>query len=145
VPVDAPAPRDLAARRDVVDPTSPATRDAFLATCRFAREQTAADALFVVPPEHWGPFRAYALRGVAVTRKEGGAALSFLGGAGMKWYRDYAETVRVYAVGAPGDWNALVQRWGAAYVVVDASTPSPPNWPTAFESGPFRVLSTPRN
>jgi hypothetical protein len=145
VSFEPPAPAGLVARANVADPSSPEARDAFLAVCRFARDATPPDKLFVVPPEQWGAFRLYARRGVVVTRKEGGAMLSFLGAAGMEWYRDYAGAVRVYASGDAADWTRLAQRSGASFAVVDAGVTSPPAWPVVFEAAPFRVLAVPTN
>jgi hypothetical protein len=136
-----PVPSGLSVRKDVVDPTLGEARERFLAVCRFAREQTPPDALYLVPPEQWAPFRVYARRSVAVTRKEGGPALSFLGARGMTWFEDYAEAVRVYAGGDAAAWAALAAKWGATHVVVDGSTPSPPPGPVVFEAGNFRVIA----
>jgi len=132
VPPTTPAPEDLLRRADVVDPTSPTNREAFLAVCRFAREKTPEDARFLVPPEQWAPFRVYARRGVVVTRKEGGAALSFLGAKGMDWYRSYASAVATYA------HDRLVHR-AITYVVADRAMVLTPDWRVALESGPFVV------
>jgi hypothetical protein len=143
VPFEPPAPAGLAERKDASDPSAPEVRGAFLAVCRAAREATPEDALFLVPPEGWGAFRLYARRGVAVTRKEGGAALSFLGASGMAWFRDYAEAVRVYGSGDETAWRGLAQTWGASFAVVDASAHAPPGWPVVFEAAPFRVLAVP--
>jgi len=145
VPFESPAPAGLVARADAADPSSPEARDAFLAVCRFARDATPPDKLFLVPPEQWGAFRVYARRGVVVTRKEGGAALSFLGAAGMEWYRDYAAAVRVYASGDAEAWAALAQRRSVWFAVLDSGVPVPPAWPVVFEAAPFRVLAVPTN
>jgi hypothetical protein len=123
--------------------TSPDGRDAFVAVCAFARERTATDDVFLVPPEDWDPLRCYGRRGVAVTRKDGGTAMTFLGARGMDWYRDYAEAVRVYATGTPSEWDALAAKWDARYVVADGPVAAPPEWTVAFEAPPFRVLAVP--
>lgn len=141
VPFEPPRPAGLASRA-APDPTSPANREAFLAVCRFARQSTPEDALFVVPPEHWAPFRAYACRGALVTRKEGGAALSFLGARGMDWFRDYAGAVGVFAGGGEEDWMSLAGT-GAAYAIDDGAAAAPA-WTVAFAAGKFRVLAAPR-
>lgn len=133
VPPVPPPPAELASRGSV-DPTSAADRDDFLAVCRFAREATDAGALFLVPPENWGPFRVYARRSAVVTRKEGGAALSFLGGAGMQWFRDYEKAVAAYAGGGAA---ALAASGRADYVVLDDASEGP----SAFRSGRFVVIS----
>jgi uncharacterized membrane protein YjjB (DUF3815 family) len=143
VPFAPPAPSRLVSRKDVPDPTSPAFRDDFLAVCRFARERTNEEARFLVPPEHWAPFRVYARRGVAVTRKEGGAALSFLGAAGMAWFSDYEDVVLEYAAGGEG-LAQVADGFRVQYVVVDAATPSPPSMPEVFAAGNFRVLDARR-
>jgi hypothetical protein len=143
VPYEPPAPPGLAVRKDVADPSSPELRDAFLSVCSLARAATPEGALFLVPPEKWGPFRVYARRAVAVTRKEGGAALSFLGAAGMRWFDDYAEAVRVYASGDEAAWKELAGRGGASFVIADAGTRAPAGWPVVFEAAPFRVLAVP--
>jgi hypothetical protein len=135
VPPVPPLPSGLAARA-VSDPTTVADRYDFLAVCRFARAETPEGSLFLVPPENWGPFRVYARRGVIVTRKEGGAALSFLGGAGMGWFREYREAVESFARNdAPG----LAARRGAGYLVLE----DPPDGPAAFRSGRFAVVALP--
>jgi hypothetical protein len=135
VPSVPPLPPGLAARA-VSDPTIGADRDDFLAVCRFARGETPEGSLFLVPPENWGPFRVYARRGVVVTRKEGGAALSFLGGAGMGWFREYREAVESYARNAAA---GLAARRGAGYLVLE----DPPAGPAAFRSGRFAVVALP--
>jgi len=144
VPFEPPPPKDLVARKNFPDPTSPESRDAFVATCRYVREHAPQDSTFLVPPERWAPFRVYARRGVAVTRKEGGAALSFLGAAGVAWYRDYAQVVRVYAEGDAAAWARLAREWNAEFVVVDGAAGSPPPWPEVFAAGNFRVLDARR-
>lgn len=143
VPFARPVPPALRPRTDVVDPTSPDNREAFLAVCRFAREETAEDALFLVPPEHWGPFRVYARRGVFVTRKEGGAALSFLGAQGARWFDDYSAAVEAYAAGDQGRLGAFAEQRGADYVVADPGT-IPPPWPLVLSAGKFRVFDARR-
>jgi hypothetical protein len=145
VPFAPAAPEGLVTRPVTEDPTSASNRDAFLSVCRFARDETSPGALYLVPPEHWGPFRVYARRAVAVTRKEGGAALSFLGAAGMDWYRDFAEAARVYASSDPAAWAGLARTWRASYAVLDASVAAPPPWSVVFESGRLRVLVVPAN
>jgi hypothetical protein len=78
----------------------------------------------------------YARRSVVVTRKEGGAALSFLGGAGMRWYRDYEEAATAFA---RQDAAGLAARRRADYVVLDAASETP----AVFRSGRFAVLAVP--
>ncbi len=145
VPFAPPPPSDLVPRPGTSDPTFGRDRDACLAVCRVAKDETPPGALFLVPPEHWGPFRVYARRGVAVTRKEGGAALSFLGGAGMDWYRDYADAAWVFAAGDAADWMRLARASGASFAVVDPSVGAPPPWSVVFASGGMRVLAVPAN
>jgi hypothetical protein len=78
-----------------------------------------------------------------VTRKEGGAALSFLGAGGMEWYRDYAEAVRVYAEGGPEDWSRLASAWNAQFVVIDTESRVGPGWEFEFTARPFAVFAVP--
>lgn len=142
VPYAAPRPPALVARI-APDPTSDLNRSAFLGLCESARTSTLPGDLFLVPPENWGSFRAHARRAVAVTRKEGGAALSFLGAGGMAWFEDYADAVRVYAEGDEAAWRALAERWHARYVVTDETTSAPPWHELPSTSGPFRILEVP--
>jgi uncharacterized protein DUF6798 len=135
VPAEPPPPPGLAVR-GAPDPTAGRDRGDFLAVCRFAREATPEGALFLVPPENWGPFRVYARRGVVVTRKEGGAVLAFLGGTGIRWFREYAEAAAAYARDdAPG----LAARRRADYVVLDAAS----GREAVFRAGRFAVVALP--
>ena len=137
------------------DPSlDPVLAQHFRDVCAWARAETPKDALFAVPPEDWGAFRAYAARGVVVTRKEGGFALSFLGGRGNAWLAEYREAVAVYADRNPerwADWSG--PRW-FEYAVLDdvlpadaapdapPETPLPPGWQELRRFGPFRVVRT---
>ncbi|MCG3134618.1 MAG: hypothetical protein HMLKMBBP_01932 [Planctomycetes bacterium] len=137
-----PWPADLPHRDGAADPSAPGERPAFLAVCAFAAKETSPGDSFLVPPETWAPFRAHAARGAAVTRKEGGAALSYLGARGMDWYRDYRDAVACYKDGDAAAWRALAAKHRATWAVTDRGTAAPP-WPVAFESGPYRVLRVP--
>ena len=91
---------------------------------------------------------------MVVTRKEGGFALSFLGGRGNAWLAEYREAVAVYADRNPerwADWSG--PRW-FEYAVLDdvlpadaapdapPETPLPPGWQELRRFGPFRVVRT---
>jgi hypothetical protein len=134
-----PVPR----RASSGDPSLDASRGAsFLAVCEFARTHTAPGDRFLVPPEDFGAFRAYALRGVVATRKEGSTMLSFLGGQGALWFDDYVAILTTYREGGPEEWGALARRFGTRWAVLDAAAPAPPAWREAFTHGPYRVLRT---
>lgn len=138
-------PPGLVARTTPGDPSSPrdpaATAD-FLDVCRFARTDAPDDALFLVPPEEFGAFRVYARRGVVVTRKEGGFALSFLGGRGTEWFEQYARVVRTYAGGTDDDWASLAGDSGAGFAVLDPTASPPPGWVEVHRNGTYRVVRT---
>jgi hypothetical protein len=140
-------PPQLAAERTprAGDPArDPALADAFRALCAWARTETPAGALFAVPPEDWGAFRAYAARGAVVTAKEGGFALSFLGGRGGEWLAEYRDAVDVYASRDPARWEAWRRARGFGWAVLDdAETPVPPGWDEVRAFGPWRVLRGP--
>lgn len=129
-------------RPRVGDPSrSRAVADHFRALCEWVRMETPVGARFAVPPEDWSAFRAYADRGVVVTRKEGGFALSFLGGRGADWLREYREAVGVYAARDPARWAAWAADARFTYAVLDdAATPLPSGWVEARAFGPFRVV-----
>jgi uncharacterized protein DUF6798 len=139
----APAlPEGLVARETPGDPSRPKVEGAgaaFLDVCRWARAESPREAIFLVPPEEWGAFRAYAWRPVAVTRKEGGFALSFLGLRGVEWFEQYSEAVRTYAEGDAAAWQALAERHGAAFVVADPGAKPPDAWPVVHTVGPYTV------
>jgi hypothetical protein len=138
-------PPELVVRSTPGDPSAPRTPSAtsdFLDLCRFVRTGTAEGALFLVPPEEFGAFRVYARRGIVVSRKEGGFALSFLGGRGTAWFEQYARVVRTYAGGTEDDWQALVAETGAGYAVLDPGASAPAAWAEAYRNQTYRVVST---
>ncbi len=140
VPLAPEGPAEIVQRETPGEPSADDGRArSFLAVAEVAREDTPRTALFLVPPEHWGAFRAYARRPIAISRKDGGTTLTFLGAQGMDWFREYAETVRVYAEGTDEDWRRLADAHGASYVVSDPSAHPPADWPVLFASGPYRI------
>jgi hypothetical protein len=95
-----------------------------------------------VPPEDFGAFRAYAGRGVVVTRKEGGFALSFLGGVGAEWFEEYAAIVRAFDDPDPAVLPAVAGAAGATFAVLDGEAALPAGWRELRRAGPYRLCRT---
>jgi hypothetical protein len=124
------------------DPSlDPVRAAAFLDVCAWVRANTPPGSTVLVPPEEFGAFRAYAVRPVPVTRKEGGFALSFLGGRGAAWFEQYRNAVVAYAGGgiAVADLAALRR---ARWAVLDTRISPPQGWTEAHAAGPYRVFRT---
>lgn len=125
------------------DPARPGgDADAFRDVCRAAREASGDGDLFLVPPEDFGAFRAYAGRGAWVTRKEGGFALSFLGGRGRDWFERYAATAHAYADPDPGALGRLAAAAGASFAILDTPRDAPDGWAEVHRAGPYRLFRT---
>jgi hypothetical protein len=137
--MDALLPR----RRQPGDPSrDPRLAEAFADLCRAARSASGPGERFLVPPEDFGAFRAYAGRGVVVTRKEGGFALSFLGGLGAEWFSEYARAVAAYADPDPAARRRLAEEASATYAVLDGEVVAPVGWREIRRAGPYRLFRT---
>lgn len=142
-PSDGAVPALLPRRRQPGDPSrDEALGAAFVEICRAARAGSGPGARFLVPPEDFGAFRAYAGRGVVVTRKEGGFALSFLGGLGADWFDEYARAVAAYADRDPAARRALADSAAATFAILDTDVLAPVGWREIRREGPYRLFRT---
>lgn len=136
-----PAPEGLIERDVAREPaSSPTLSAAFEGLAAAVRAQVPPGSVVLVPPEHFGAFRGYARRGTSVTRKEGGFAVTFLGGEGMRWFEAYRDAVRTYASGDARAWAELAERHGAHHVVVEQGVPAPRHWDVLHEDAVYRLL-----
>ena len=114
----------------------------FREVCDFARTTSEVGDRFLVPPEDFGAFRAYARRAIVASRKEGSTMLAFLGGRGADWFDDYLRIANTYATGDTSAWDALAARYGTRWAILDGDLPVPASWTEHFRAGPYRVLRT---
>ncbi|MHC4861324.1 MAG: DUF6798 domain-containing protein, partial [Planctomycetota bacterium] len=121
---------------------SPDARRSFLEVGRWCRAETPRDAVFLVPPEEFAPFRLYARRSVVVTRKEGGFAVTFLGEEGGRWADLYRRVSAAYARSDTAEILALARERHADYVLAELPW-NALDLPVAFRSGPFVVHRAP--
>ncbi len=112
-------------------------RAEFLDLARFARERTAPDAVFLLPPVGLDHFRSHALRGAYVTWKDGGVIL-FSERYARLWNERFRETVRLYATHDADGFARLLDSGAARYVVCDARRPRLP-FRVAHENARFIV------
>jgi hypothetical protein len=129
----------------------PGRAAAFLDVCAWFRKVTELAGsspdrphpLVAVPPEDWGAFRAYSGCGAVVTRKEGGFALSFLGGRGNDWFQEYREAVQAWGADDPAARFEWARSRGVGWAVLDAGQEAPSAWMEVHSAGPYRVFRAP--
>lgn len=137
-----PAPQGLVQREVARKPSSdPELARSFRAVAAATREQVPPGEVVLVPPDTFGAFRGYAWRPTSVTKKEGGFAVTFLGGVGNDWFEEYAAAVAVYASGSDEEWEALAERYRARFVVVEAGVPVPAGWRELSADAHYRLLA----
>jgi hypothetical protein len=134
------------------DPSlDPARTAAFLDVCAWFRTTTGPvvpptewrHPLVAVPPEDFGAFRAYSCCGAVVTRKEGGFALSFLGGRGQQWFDAYRDAVTAWGSRDPAALASWAQARHVPWAVLDAGRRAPEGWSEVHAAGPYRVFRVP--
>lgn len=110
----------------------------FQAMCRWAREQTSRDALFLTPPERgWIVFRLFAHRGAVVTSKEL-ALVMYDPNLGYELYKRYRRAEAAYENASPAGVIEVAKQYDADYIVVlDREIGGAP----VFQSGPYRVYA----
>ncbi|MCE9634696.1 MAG: hypothetical protein K8T90_03235 [Planctomycetes bacterium] len=123
---------------------------AFLDVCAWFRRLTGPvvppawwmPPLVAVPPEDFGAFRAYSGCGAVVTKKEGGFALSFLGGRGNDWFAEYGAAVGAWSATNPIARDVLGKSRGVRWAVLDADQEAPASWTEVHRAPPYRVFRT---
>jgi hypothetical protein len=117
-------------------------RRSYRAIARWARDHTAVDARFLVPPEKFSAFRFLARRALVVSRKEGGFVTTFMASEGERWHALYREVSGIYARSDTEALLALARREDAQYVLSEAPW-SEFDLPAVHREGPFVLHKLP--
>ena len=107
----------------------------------WAQMNTPKGALFLAPPYAFAErFRAFSLRNIVVSYKDGVSFLLFRRPITAEWFKTYQDVSRIYLTNDTAAFERAAQRYGASYVIVD-NTKNALELPVIHVEGPYTVYS----